>query len=158
MHRLIADAEVFVQNLAQGAAARLGLDAAALCAAHPRLVAVDISGYGADGRTHTNAPTTLTSSAWRAAVYAFSGWSPYRCGAGGGKWHRRPARCGHCGRSCRRFTLPGGSQTRMGTCTGAGEHTGALLSALGMTDEQTAALRRDGVIRDTALSGGPHRS
>ncbi|AYG83805.1 Acetyl-CoA:oxalate CoA-transferase [Streptomyces hundungensis] len=48
-HRLIADADVFVQNLAQGAAARLGLDAASLCAAHPRLVAVDISGYGAEG-------------------------------------------------------------------------------------------------------------
>ncbi len=47
--RLIADADVFVQNLAQGAAARLGLDAASLCAAHPRLVAVDISGYGAEG-------------------------------------------------------------------------------------------------------------
>ncbi|MEJ8656252.1 MULTISPECIES: CaiB/BaiF CoA transferase family protein [Streptomyces] len=49
VRRLIADADVFVQNLAQGAAARLGLDAATLCAAHPRLVAVDISGYGADG-------------------------------------------------------------------------------------------------------------
>lgn len=47
--RLVAGADVFVQNLAQGAAARLGLDAASLCAAHPRLVAVDISGYGADG-------------------------------------------------------------------------------------------------------------
>ncbi|MFJ4477534.1 CaiB/BaiF CoA transferase family protein [Streptomyces xanthochromogenes] len=49
LRRLIADADVFVQNLAQGAAARLGLDAATLCAAHPRLVAVDISGYGAHG-------------------------------------------------------------------------------------------------------------
>lgn len=49
VQRLIADADVFVQNLAHGAAARLGLDAAALCAAHPRLVAVDISGYGASG-------------------------------------------------------------------------------------------------------------
>ncbi|WP_229914303.1 CaiB/BaiF CoA transferase family protein [Streptomyces capitiformicae] len=49
VRRLIADADVFVQNLAHGAAARLGLDAAALCAAHPRLVAVDISGYGASG-------------------------------------------------------------------------------------------------------------
>lgn len=49
VRRLIADADVFVQNLAQGAAARLGLDAATLCAAHPRLVAVDISGYGATG-------------------------------------------------------------------------------------------------------------
>jgi itaconate CoA-transferase len=49
VRRLIAGADVFVQNLAHGAAARLGLDAAALCAAHPRLVAVDISGYGASG-------------------------------------------------------------------------------------------------------------
>lgn len=47
--QLLAGADVFVQNLAQGAAARLGLDAATLCAAHPRLVAVDISGYGAEG-------------------------------------------------------------------------------------------------------------
>ncbi|MER6997276.1 CaiB/BaiF CoA-transferase family protein [Streptomyces sp. NPDC000410] len=49
VRRLIAGADVFVQNLAAGAAERLGLDAATLCAAHPRLVAVDISGYGADG-------------------------------------------------------------------------------------------------------------
>ncbi|MFE4965301.1 CaiB/BaiF CoA transferase family protein [Streptomyces sp. NPDC056660] len=49
VRRLVADADVFVQNLAHGAAARLGLDAATLCAAHPRLVAVDISGYGASG-------------------------------------------------------------------------------------------------------------
>ncbi|MFK8912159.1 CaiB/BaiF CoA transferase family protein [Streptomyces sp. YS-3] len=49
LRRLIAGADVFVQNLAHGAAARMGLDAATLCAAHPRLVAVDISGYGADG-------------------------------------------------------------------------------------------------------------
>lgn len=49
VRRLIAGADVFVQNLAQGAAARLGLDAATLCAADPRLIAVDISGYGASG-------------------------------------------------------------------------------------------------------------
>ncbi|WP_260463468.1 CaiB/BaiF CoA-transferase family protein [Streptomyces sp. TRM72054] len=49
VRRLVADADVFVQNLAQGAAARLGLDAATLCAAHPRLIAVDISGYGSSG-------------------------------------------------------------------------------------------------------------
>ncbi|MFF7182298.1 CoA transferase [Streptomyces sp. NPDC008121] len=47
--RLVAGADVFVQNLAQGAAARLGLDAATLCAAHPRLIAVDVSGYGPGG-------------------------------------------------------------------------------------------------------------
>ncbi|WP_338675632.1 CaiB/BaiF CoA-transferase family protein [Streptomyces sp. SCSIO 30461] len=49
VRRLVAGADVFVQNLARGAAARLGLDAATLCAEFPRLVAVDISGYGADG-------------------------------------------------------------------------------------------------------------
>ncbi|MFJ4471459.1 CaiB/BaiF CoA transferase family protein [Streptomyces sp. NPDC089424] len=49
VRRLVAEADVFVQNLAHGAAARLGLDAATLCAAHPRLIAVDISGYGASG-------------------------------------------------------------------------------------------------------------
>ncbi|MER5472104.1 CaiB/BaiF CoA-transferase family protein [Streptomyces sp. NPDC002685] len=49
VRRLVADADVFVQNLAQGAAARLGLDAVTLCAEHPRLIAVDISGYGASG-------------------------------------------------------------------------------------------------------------
>ncbi|MFE4700283.1 CaiB/BaiF CoA transferase family protein [Streptomyces sp. NPDC056738] len=49
VRRLVADADVFVQNLAQGAAARLGLDAATLCAEHPRLIAVDVSGYGPSG-------------------------------------------------------------------------------------------------------------
>ncbi|MCX5379215.1 CaiB/BaiF CoA-transferase family protein [Streptomyces sp. NBC_00091] len=49
LHGLLEGADVFVQNLAHGAAARLGIDAAALCARYPRLVAVDISGYGAEG-------------------------------------------------------------------------------------------------------------
>jgi itaconate CoA-transferase len=49
MQRLIERADVFVQNLAPGAAARLGLDAATLRARNPRLVACDISGYGNDG-------------------------------------------------------------------------------------------------------------
>ncbi|MFC7967111.1 CaiB/BaiF CoA transferase family protein [Streptomyces cinereoruber] len=49
VRRMAAGADVFVQNLAQGAAARLGLDAATLCAAYPRLIAVDVSGYGTEG-------------------------------------------------------------------------------------------------------------
>ncbi|MGP2441915.1 CaiB/BaiF CoA transferase family protein [Streptomyces sp. JW3] len=47
--RLIAGADVFVQNLAPGAAARAGLGAPELLARHPRLVVCDISGYGAPG-------------------------------------------------------------------------------------------------------------
>ncbi|WP_250279578.1 CaiB/BaiF CoA-transferase family protein [Frankia sp. Cppng1_Ct_nod] len=46
---LVDRADVVAQNLAPGAAARLGLDAATLVTAHPRLVAVDLSGYGAGG-------------------------------------------------------------------------------------------------------------
>ncbi len=47
--RLLARADVFVQNLAPGAAARAGFGAAALRARHPRLITCDITGYGADG-------------------------------------------------------------------------------------------------------------
>jgi itaconate CoA-transferase len=46
---LVARADVLVQNLAPGAAARLGLSAAALRKQHPTLIVCDISGYGADG-------------------------------------------------------------------------------------------------------------
>ncbi|QGZ42171.1 crotonobetainyl-CoA:carnitine CoA-transferase CaiB-like acyl-CoA transferase [Pseudoduganella flava] len=49
LHKLLADADVLVQNLAPGAAARLGLSYDALRARYPRLIVCDISGYGADG-------------------------------------------------------------------------------------------------------------
>ncbi|HVU71737.1 MAG TPA: CaiB/BaiF CoA-transferase family protein [Mycobacteriales bacterium] len=49
LHELIARADVVVQNLAPGAAARLGVGSAAITAKHPRLIAVDISGYGEGG-------------------------------------------------------------------------------------------------------------
>ncbi|MBN3754471.1 CoA transferase [Paraburkholderia sp. Tr-20389] len=49
VHRLLADADVFVQNLAPGATQRLGLDYASLCETYPRLIVCDISGYGLDG-------------------------------------------------------------------------------------------------------------
>jgi len=49
LRTLIARADVLVQNLAPGAAKRLGLAAAALRPQHPRLVICDISGYGSDG-------------------------------------------------------------------------------------------------------------
>ena len=49
LDRLLAKADVLVQNLAPGAAARLGLSYEALRGRHPRLIVCDISGYGADG-------------------------------------------------------------------------------------------------------------
>ncbi|MFF9409335.1 CaiB/BaiF CoA transferase family protein [Streptomyces anandii] len=313
VRRLVAGADVFVQNLAQGAAARLGLDAATLCAAHPKLVAVDISGYGAGGpyagqRAYdmlvqceaglvsvTGTPEQpvkagIPAADVAAAMYAFSGvlaalvrrgttgrggpvevsmlealaeWmghplhhamhggtAPARTGlahaviapydayptADGGRvllsvqndreWRRlaeqvigRPelgtdpafatnaarvahrdrtdelvgkalggmgadeamARLSEAGIACARLrdvhelaehpqlaarerwrevgtptgplrallppiTLPGGAEPRMGDVPALGQHTGALLRAVGMTDEEIAALRRDGVV------------
>jgi len=49
LQELLADADVLVQNLAPGAAARMGLGAQALQEKHPRLIVCDISGYGEDG-------------------------------------------------------------------------------------------------------------
>ncbi len=47
--RLAQRADVVVQSFRPGVADRLGLGAAALCAADPRLVYVSISGFGAEG-------------------------------------------------------------------------------------------------------------
>ena len=47
--KLIAGSDVFIQNLAPGAAKRLGLGATELRARHPRLIVCDISGYGDSG-------------------------------------------------------------------------------------------------------------
>ena len=49
LHRMIAQADVFIQNLAPGAIDRLGFAPADLRAAHPRLITLSISGYGDDG-------------------------------------------------------------------------------------------------------------
>ncbi len=47
--RMLAAADVFIQNLAAGAADRLGFGSEALRARHPRLITCNISGYGAEG-------------------------------------------------------------------------------------------------------------
>ena len=49
LKELLAGADVLVQNLAPGAAARMGLGYEALRVQHPRLIVCDISGYGNDG-------------------------------------------------------------------------------------------------------------
>jgi crotonobetainyl-CoA:carnitine CoA-transferase CaiB-like acyl-CoA transferase len=47
--RMIARADVLIQNLAPGAMARAGFGSAALREKHGRLITVDISGYGEEG-------------------------------------------------------------------------------------------------------------
>jgi len=47
--RLLARADVLVQNLGPGAAARLGLDSSTLHTQHSRLIVCNVSGYGSSG-------------------------------------------------------------------------------------------------------------
>jgi len=49
LQRILTQADVFIQNLAPGAAARAGLASAALRAKYPKLICCDISGYGDQG-------------------------------------------------------------------------------------------------------------
>ncbi|WP_233858407.1 CaiB/BaiF CoA transferase family protein [Paraburkholderia sp. HD33-4] len=49
LHRLLADADVLVQNIAPGAADRLGLSYEALSGKYPQIIVCGISGYGPDG-------------------------------------------------------------------------------------------------------------
>ena len=49
LENILSKADVFVQNLAPGAAARAGFGSEALRKKHPKLITVDISGYGEDG-------------------------------------------------------------------------------------------------------------
>ncbi|WP_101836463.1 CaiB/BaiF CoA transferase family protein [Frankia canadensis] len=63
LERLFARADVVVQNLAPGAAARYGFSAEQLVARFPRVVAVDISGYGDGGPlSHKRAYDLLVQS------------------------------------------------------------------------------------------------
>ena len=63
LQRILADADVLVQNLAPGAAARLGLSFEALSPRNPKLIVCDISGYGEGGPyTHKKAYDLLIQS------------------------------------------------------------------------------------------------
>jgi itaconate CoA-transferase len=49
LNNILAEADVFIQNLAPGAVAKLGLDSKTLRGKFPRLVICEISGYGDSG-------------------------------------------------------------------------------------------------------------
>jgi itaconate CoA-transferase len=49
LRQLLSEADVFIQNLAPGAAVRAGLGVTELQAVNPRLIVCDISGYGTPG-------------------------------------------------------------------------------------------------------------
>lgn len=49
LERLLGQTDIVIQNLAPGAAGRIGVSSAQLTARFPRIIAVDISGYGSGG-------------------------------------------------------------------------------------------------------------
>jgi itaconate CoA-transferase len=52
MTELLTQADIFIQNLAPGAADRMGFGSTTLRSRHPRLITCDISGYGTSGPLH----------------------------------------------------------------------------------------------------------
>lgn len=66
LHRILAGADVLIQNLAPGAISRAGFDLAGLRQRYPRLITCDISGYGSD-------PTAVELKAYDLLVQGESG-------------------------------------------------------------------------------------
>ena len=73
LHRLLARADVVVSNLAPGATTRLGVDGDQLRARYPRLVSLEISGYGAGGPLSAKRAYDLLVQA-EGGVCAITGW------------------------------------------------------------------------------------
>ena len=74
LDELLTSADVMVQNLAPGVAEAIGLDAASLVGRHPRLVAVDLSGYGAGGPYEPRRAYDLVVQAESGSI-ATTGWA-----------------------------------------------------------------------------------
>ena len=73
LERLLPRADIAVQNLAPGAARRMGLAAEQLCQRFPALIAVDFSGYGHGGPLdHRRAYDLLVQA--EAGACAVTGW------------------------------------------------------------------------------------
>ncbi|HZA50327.1 MAG TPA: CaiB/BaiF CoA-transferase family protein, partial [Myxococcaceae bacterium] len=81
LERLLARADVLVQNLAPGATQRMGLNFEALAPKYPRLVVADISGYGDTGPQGERKAYDLLIQA-EAGLLSITGTpdTPSRCG------------------------------------------------------------------------------
>jgi crotonobetainyl-CoA:carnitine CoA-transferase CaiB-like acyl-CoA transferase len=74
LDELVASADVVVQNFAPGVAAAIRLDAASLVEQHPRLIAVDLSGYGVGGPFESRRAYDLVVQAESGSI-ATTGWA-----------------------------------------------------------------------------------
>ena len=81
IHRVAARADVFLQNLAPGAAARAGCGSAELRGINPDLITLDLTGYGEDGPyADMKAYDLLVQAESGLAAISGSPESPGRCG------------------------------------------------------------------------------
>ena len=82
LHRILDTADVFVQNLAPGAAKRAGFGSEELRARNPRLITCDISGYGEGGDyAQMRAYDMLVQAESGLAAISGEPDAPGRCGA-----------------------------------------------------------------------------
>jgi crotonobetainyl-CoA:carnitine CoA-transferase CaiB-like acyl-CoA transferase len=82
LHRILDRADVFVQNLAPGAAARAGFGSGQLRARNPRLITCDITGYGDSGDyAEMRAYDMLVQAESGLAAISGEPDAPGRCGA-----------------------------------------------------------------------------
>ncbi len=146
LHRILARADVFIQNLAPGAAARTGLGSEELREHWPRLITVDISGYGDTGEY-------AAMKAYDLLVQAESGLAMIT-GHPGRPWARRRLGVRHRlwdGRSCRHI---GGADRTRHHRPGQGVE-GKPVRRDGGLDERPAAVFRGHRTRPRAAWLGP---
>ena len=130
MARLLETADVLVQNLAPGAAARLGLDFDQLHERFPRLIVCDISGYGSDGPYHEKKAYDLLIQG-EVGLVSITGTEDTPVGP-------VPALIPPCSLD--------GVEPRMDPIPSLGEHTDKVLAELGYDNEEIRQLREDSIL------------
>ena len=130
MARLVDRADVFVQNLASGAAERLGLSAETLLARNPRLIVCGISGYGSDGPYREKKAYDLLIQG-EVGLVSITGTEDTPVGP-------VPALIPPCSLD--------GVEPRMDPIPSLGEHTDKVLAELGYDNEEIRQLREDSIL------------
>src|SRR5437867_227766 len=141
LKRLILErADVVVQNLAPGAAARLGVSHEALSREKPALILCDISGYGSDGPYRDKKAYDLLIG----MNDMHDVWAHEQLEARG-RWTRMPTPAGNVP-----ALVPPGQPSvyppRMEPIPALGEHTDAILRQLWLHDLPIARLRAEGAV------------
>ena len=130
---------MFVQNLAPGAAARMGQSAEVLRGRDQRLIVCDVSGYAPAGPLGDRRAYDLLIQC-ETGLLSVTGTQD------------APAKAGISvadiagGMYAFSSVSTGGAPPDLGPIPAVGEHTDAILAELGLTDAEVAALRSSGMV------------